>query len=508
MEEFIEIRSIATGKELTPGSRTLIRRNPPVPPDDISIAVGRFLVWLTRARPTSQGCGTADRTKPSASIRFCLFLIYYFCLSDFVLKFLPLNVAIVLRYLPEAALYLFVSVLLKKQDRIVSFPLFWPLCLVALTMTVSVILNSSSAVAAIEDYRIYFRFSAFAYIGWRTPVTPGRIREFVRGFLGLMVIELIIAGAELVGGSGVQHFFSPVGGLIYGTSFTALNEQYGEAGWIFGTLADYNHFGIFMTASFVLSLAFYFAHYLRWYLWLAFASSLAVVLSFSRHSLLMLVLSLGCLILLRSKRTGLGRIILAFSGALALVAVLVGVAAHFNPGFAERVQTIGTSSVLEAGTSEDMRLLVAVTLVPRFMSAYPFFGQGPIAPSDQPEFGEMNPASAPTLKAAPDVPGIVILYFGDVVWVMILGLYGCFGLAAIGYLLWTIGTAANEIRKRSLDPDNLALVQSCLVMIVIFVVSGFFGEEMVARDCIPVFWILAGLVLSLASNLSPCRVAG
>ena len=86
---------------------------------------------------------------------------------------------------------------------------------------------------------------------------------------------------------------------------------------------------------------------------------------------------------------------------------------------------------------------------------------------------------------------------------MILGLYGCLGLTAFGWVFWSIGAAANRVRKRKLNPEGVVLAQACIVAIVVFVISGFFSLEMISRDCIPVFWVLAGMVFSLAT--SPMR---
>jgi hypothetical protein len=469
---------------------------------DTDIAFNRFLNWLARAHPPKRTAVPAEEAKSSASLTFCLFLIYYFSLCDFLLKFLPLDLAIVLRYLPEAALYVFVLTLLLKQWRMLSFPLFWPLCACAISMAISVVLNSSSIFAFLQDYRLFFRFSAFAYIGWRTAVTPQSIVRFLRGFLGLTIIELIVGGLELIGGEATQDFFSPVLGLISGAPAGAANQIFGENGFIFGTLSDYNQFGNFMTTSCVLSLALYFIKGSRRYLWLTSFCVLAVLLSFSRHSLLLLVFALGCIFLLRSKRIRLGTLIQVFIGILVLLVALVTIGGHFDPAFEDRVATIVTPEVLEGDPAANMRLYITLILPPRFLKSYPFFGQGPIAPSDVVQFGETDTGMGPPLKAAPELPGFVTYYLGDVVWVMILGLYGCCGLTAFGYVLWSIAAAANKVRKQSLSAEATALAQACLATIVVFVLSGFFSEEMVARDCIPVFWVLAGLVFSLAMKPS------
>ena len=469
--------------------------------DDTAIALDRFLIWIIRGNSAEHSRAAEDSAKPSLSIRLCLTLIYYFTLCDTVLKFFPLGIAIVLRYLPEALLYLFVFILLMKKWRIVSFPLFWPLCACALTMAISGLLNSSSMFGVIADYRLFFRFAAFTYIGWRTTVTPQRIYQFIKGFLGLTIIELVIGGLELVGGDAAQHFFSPVLGLISGTPGEAINQVYGESGFIFGTMSEYNQYGMFMTISCVLAIASYFIKRSHCYLWLAIACVLGVVVSFSRHSYMMLVLALVCILLLRQRSIAVTILIRNLLVVLLWMVAIFSLVEHFNPDFGERLATINGDQ-LDSESPANMRLLMTVELTPRFLSAYPFFGQGPIAASDAVPFGDTDPYRGVPLKAAPDLPPQFTRDLGDVVWVMILGLYGCFGLAAFAFVLWSIAAAADRVRRRQSSSGAVVLAQACLVSIVPFVVSGFFSEEMVTRDTIPVFWTLAGLVLSLVTNPS------
>jgi hypothetical protein len=295
-------------------------------------------------------------------------------------------------------------------------------------------------------------------------------------------------------------FFSPILGLISGAPAGAANQIYGQAGFIFGTMSDYNQFGMFMTMSCILALALYFMQGLRRYLWLAIACALAVVFSFSRHSLLMLPLAIGCLLLLRRKTIAVAYLIRVGLVVLASLATIIGLVNRFDPDSGERFATISAEQ-LDLGNVENMRLIMTMELTPRFLSAYPFFGQGPIAPSDAVQFGETDESKGPPLKAAPDLPPQATIYLGDVPWVMILGLYGCFGLAAFGFVLWSIAAAANRVRTKVSHPAGVALAQACLATIVPFVVSGFFSEEMVTRDTIPVFWALAGIVFSLAMNV-------
>ena len=255
-----------------------------------------------------------------------------------------------------------------------------------------------------------------------------------------------------------------------------------------------------MTLSCVLALALYFMNGSRRHLWMASVCAVAVVLSFSRHALLLLVLALSYVFFLRRKRIAPASLIKGLIMVLVLVVALIGLGRGFGAALKDRLETIISPEVLEGDPAANIRLYVTMELTPRFLSSYPLFGQGPIAPSDTVQFGETDTSLGPPLKAAPDLPGWVTFFFGDVVWVMVLGLYGCFGLAAFGYVLWSIAAAANRVQKEKPSAESVVLAQTCLAVLAVFVVSGFFTLEMIARDTVPVFWTLAGMVFSLAAH--------
>jgi hypothetical protein len=444
-----------------------------------------------------------DKAKPSANIRLCLWLIYYFTLCDTTLKFLPVGIALPLRYLPEGVLYGFTIVVFMKGRRVTSFPLFWPLCACALLMSISGILNSSPILAVIGDFRSFFRFAAFAYIGWRTGITPKRIEQFIDGFLLLTVVELIVGGLELVGGQGAQTFFSPALGWSSGTPLAQAHEARDAGGWIFGTMSDYNQFGMFMTISCVLALAMYFIKASGKYLWIASAAALAVVLSFSRHSLPMLALAVGIFFFFQRKRMANASTLRRFIPVIVCLLTLAYFGQSLGSAFEGRVASAFTQRSLAGDRLANVRLYLTMELTPRFLRANPLFGQGPVEESELPLTEGRNTALGPVLRAAPDIPRDATFFFGDVVWVYVLGLYGCFGLAAFGWVFWSIGATANKLRKRRSSPEGVVIAQACIVTVVAFVMSGFFSLEMISRDCIPVFWVLAGMVFSLAT--SPMR---
>lgn len=447
----------------------------------------------------------------SANTRWCLALIYYFTLCDFMLKALPLSLAIVLRYFPEVVLYILVLWNLKKDRRVASFPLFWPLCLCMVAMMMSGLLNASPLSEVAGDFRSFFRFAAFTYLLWRTTTTRSQIFQFVDGFLRLTVLELIVGGMELIGGEGAQTFFSPAIGWGDGAPTIGDHSNPDGGSWIAGTLSNYNHFGMFMTLSCILALVMYFAKAQRRYLWLAATASLAVVLSFSRHSLLLLLFGTSLLLLLQRRRCAKVLRLRRIFAVAVFACLLVGASGTWSSALKERVASAVSAEVVGGDPYANIRLYMCLELTPRFLSSYPFFGQGPVSQLDSAKVSGQDDSVGFPLKAAPDLPGYVTHYIGDVVWVMILGLYGCVGLSAFGIVFWSIAAAAIRVMKSNDNLHGTMLAQGCLILVVLFLISGFFSEEMIARDTIPIFWAIAGLVFSLSrsrdSHIKPLKAA-
>lgn len=469
--------------------------------EKFSNAIDNFVLTFAEKRRERQHRQT-ESAQRSHTLTFCLVLIYYFSLCDFVLKFVPVPVAIPFRYLPEFVLYAVAISIWVKQRRQRTFPLLWPLCFCAVTMTASALLNSVSVFAALTDFRLFFRFAAFAYIGWKTTVKSQYIVGFMKGFMGLTFIQLAVGVLELLGGEPVQRFFRPVFGLLQGDAAVAPSQVFGEQGWIFGTLSNYNDFGLFMVMSCVIALAVFTLTRARIYLGAAIACGVAIVLSFSRHSLMALAASTLCFYVLQSKANALKRLMQGLViGALVVVAV-IEVARIAYPALEDRLATLVDPTVMTTDSVANVRFFIMAVLPPRFLRSYPLFGQGPL-PNMSVTGDERDVLLAPPLKAAPELPGYFALFLGDVVWVMILGLYGCLGIAAVCYVFWKIAKSANRIRSEDSSSEKRIMAQVWLSILVAYVVSGFYSQEIFSRDCIPVFWVLAGMTLSVASVLSP-----
>lgn len=467
----------------------------------VSSAPGAYLRSIGLSRRLAP---LANATAHSGNIRLCLGLIYYFSLCDFVLKFFPLQVAIVLRYLPEAILYCWVLLLLFKKLRIRSFPLLWPLCACAATMAISGILNHSSVFDIAGSFRIFFRFAAFAYILWRTNITPGRIEQLVNGFLGLTIVELIIGALQRLGGKSAQDFFSPALGWESGQPVVWQNPVLTSSVWVNATFSNNNHFGFFMVISCILALTMYFTKDSRRHLWIALASALGVILSYSRHSMVLMFFGVGLLAFLHRKRLAASYGVLRITLIGVSICLLVVVSVALSSSLQSRVASGLSQGVFTGDPSENIRLFMTIELTPRFLSSYPYFGQGPV-PADEGGGPDQKDASTgPRLKAAPDMPGWVTYFLGDVVWLFVLGFYGCVGLVAFGIVFGSIVVTARKAAVRAnRDLASVNLAHASIVLVVVFTISGFFGEEIIARDVIPILWTVSGAVMSLATKPLP-----
>ena len=136
-----------------------------------------------------------------------------------------------------------------------------------------------------------------------------------------------------------------------------------------------------------------------------------------------------------------------FVFAVGCTCLLIAVSAASSSSLRNRVASAVSEQSLAADPAADMRFFMTVELAPRFLRAYPVFGQGPIPLADAVRPGETDTSLGPTLKAAPSLPGWVAFYLPDVVWLMILGLYGCAGLASCGFVFWSIAAAARKVAR-------------------------------------------------------------
>jgi hypothetical protein len=231
----------------------------------------------------------------------------------------------------------------------------------------------------------------------------------------------------------------------------------------------------------------------------AIFAAAAVLLSYSRHALL--CLTLGTLLLLAlwhrfNLCVALAVIAaVAFVGPISLNDPAPTTGLDITP--AQRIENAFAADVLQGDSRQNVRFYLLKELPGRILASAPLLGFGPGAFSVSsgglpflPEDYLFNP------NAVSDIPQHLLMYASDVVWVLILGTYGCAGVGVFVYMLGTIAHQALRLRKRASSPELRALAEVCLAWIVILVTAGFFGLTIIARDTIPAFWVAVGAVLA------------
>ena len=232
----------------------------------------------------------------------------------------------------------------------------------------------------------------------------------------------------------------------------------------------------------------------RRHLWLASAFVIAVVLSFSRHSLLLLAITLGIFFLFQIRKIWTSSRSRRAAVVFACVCALVAVGGSFSSG-PEQERDVFSPQRWWYDPVANM------TLMALDASSLAFCCIAAVARSfryrtNEERYIENNQRQAVWISPVgsrstlPMSWAVTLASFKD-------------ALGYCSYGIGMIGAAANKVRKNASNPHELALAHACIIAVAVFVASGFFSEEMIARDCIPVFWLLAGLTLSSATKPTP-----
>lgn len=458
-----------------------------------------------RRHPVTAALTRAKAGQLPGELRFCLFLVWYFTLGGTILKLLPPDAARLLRYLPELLLYITAFRALFKARGFWRIPVFWPLLICALTMAFSALRNASPPLAMAQNYYQAFRFLAFAVILWRSQFEPGHIPRVIDNFLKLAVIELFVGLCELVGGGDAKAFFVPnmdAGGTGQMSSMEIFMLHGNEPGYLAGTLPNYNGYGMFMCVAMLFAMAMHGIYKKAGYQVMAWAMGVAVVLSFSRHSLISMAVILVMFLLFHRKR---GALLLYFKRLVVLAAlggVLFASSQDLRDSLSKRLETITSGQVLM--NESNARLMMIVLLTPRFLATYPFFGQGPF------EYplgagGQDVVDLGPTIKAAPNLPGTFTHYLHDVVWLEFVGAYGLIGLLARMLVYGAVILAAMRLRKARIRPEYTLVAETCIIIMTVFIIAGLFSQEIEARENAAIFWCLVGMMFSITARYMPNR---
>ncbi len=447
--------------------------------------------------------------KPAAVISG---LAFYIPLERFVTVRLPDTAFILSQASGEIVLLaLLAGILLKRTVRgrhFVSTPIDLALVVFVGICLLSALINGVGLSSTAYGVRILLRYAIVFYAIVNAGFTRRQLRFIFAAYVAAMGIQIAAGLVQVLSGGSAKEWFIASREVAIGDVTFAKGQREGGTGLglftvIFGTLDSYNDYGMFLALAWLTAYAlsrerhgFYEKGQLRLLLLLGFA---CVVLSFSRSSLLAVVIGLTTISYVRGNRA------LAWTTAVVLI-VGLGAIAVLGAEYSGQYLPVRTTNLLyrwvrpfvpenlaltQAG---NYRLFLALVVSVRVLAQSPVFGLGP---------GTF--ASALTLSAGSALyenlgmsPERAALYAADSNWTTVLVQTGLVGLVAFLFIMFGMAGFSGRAFRTTSDPT---LRGACLAQIsatTALVVAGFFGPFFEARYTSFYYWVLGGIVVALA----------
>lgn len=426
-------------------------------------------------------------------------LLAYIPLETFVLKWLPGGIAGPLGLVPEVLLFLagisaFMKALSEPDSEIRIRWILLILAFVAAGM-IAIFVGGTRALDGIYWLRTNIRYTTAALIVGSLGNRAWWVGTVARVVAGSVVVQALIAFAQLVGGPAVSSFFAPASVVVAGREFV---DYGGVAAGISGTLGFYNNFGLFSAMSAVVCLGAFVSltqgHIRdgvrtatgRWLAVGGTAAVLSVLMSGSRQALIVMAVALMILVLISGFRRLSGRMIpimfvlLVFTAATMLLPQLAEPLSWIPSRFQQAI----TVSSVNASLQSD-RLFAVARVVPAVLAFNPITGLGPGALSSGLGLGAA--AGALSLSSSG------VSYVQDVGWAGMLVQMGILGFSLLAYLLVSLVWRARRLfREGTLDRGALATVSAAMTIWGLAMVA---SSPLFIRSVSLILWSVAGLCL-------------
>lgn len=431
-------------------------------------------------------------------------LTLFMPLEPVLLSFLPVSSAIygALQFVAEALIYLLLGVtiarrLLRRQP-LVRTPLEVPLIAFALISVISTVLGNGSLVDWAINLRKMFRYVALFYAVLNMDLSRQKIDGLLKLVLASGVAQLILGGAQIVAGTGLDMVLAPravdVAVGDHSRNFQTLLRGR-EIGAIYGTLGDTIHYGQFL----LVFMAIYLGRWQR-FRWLHLAVIAAVFIgigySYSRSAVFAFFVMLLVFFLLRVGWRRAARVLLPLGAVGAIgIAILFAINAGFtNPrdgqqSIFQNITGIFSQQYIQ-NALQYQRLGVLTRTLPTVLIHRPLLGYG----LDTEHTTDMINAAVPTYQTRVlDRP-----ILEDVYWVALVAQVGIVGTAiiiALGVLM--VRVALGHLRSQS-DPllSGLSIAVICYLAAMVFML--FFNQVLEFRVQSYFLWLLPALMFSAA----------
>ena len=442
-----------------------------------------------------------------------LTIAVYTPFEDFILRWVPVRVAEVLRLAPEAVLILLLCVLiLRNLSQGLSWkktPLDLPvLCFLALSAG-SAVVNEVPAIVWVLGIREFTRYVILYYVVVNARLSDQFTRTMIKVLFAMVLLEAGIGLLQSLLGVPFTSLFVPravtVGGAEIRPGFTQILSRRTR---IFGTLGRYGRLGFFLAIFLLLAGGFFLSLRSRLgtrsklglaaFSLVAFA---ALALSFSRTSWLALYAGVLVLLLLSGRIKAL---LLAGLIPIATTLVLISsvtletwkVARTEEASLAERYVATFSTGYLEA-LLEHGRMFILTEVSPVVLRDFPWLGLGPGTIGSAATGGGTSSTGFLPDYSHEDQLGIYdlgIRRLHDVGWVAILAQVGVLGLLAFLWIVAQLGITAFHCYRKSTDHFVRGFSLGYLAMLAAIILGNFAMFVLSFRAISMYMWLFGGML--------------
>lgn len=445
-------------------------------------------------------------------------LVIYTIFEPFVLKFIPDEYYLFMRYAGEGLLLILLASLIitkiaKSDFRYKKSPVDIPLALFIVASVVSMVMNIEGPYVWILGLRQVFRYAVLYYIIIYSNIKKDFIKKFLMLLIVLLIVQAAIGLAQAVIGAPADNFLLP--GKERGfenIDVPSYVVQFWEAGQrVFTTMGRYDRLGVFMAIIMTMITAFLYQFKdkkIKNSLLVALLFSLPTfVLTYSRMSwlgLALAVVAIGAFIK-KDKRMVVGLVavvaaIALFSGAyMASEGIRIyQITDKADLTVAERILGMFSMSELKTSYRSYGRLYFIVNTPAKVVALNPFFGVG---------LGQYGGGVAQTLGNTDKyyeagVPFGIEGIYGQIDnnWMSIWGEVGTIGLLIFIGLIYSLWRYAKKTYQKTKDNLTKSLALGFLGVVILVSFVSFLSPMFEIRTCAMFFWLFAGIVVYLGNQ--------
>ncbi len=393
--------------------------------------------------------------------------------------------------------------------RLVSTPLDLALAAFVAVCLLSALVNRVGPTSTVYGIRIVLRYAILFYAIANGGFSRREVKYMIGAYLAAAGLQIGVGLMQALVAGAVKEWFTGTHEVTIGNVGFTRGQNVMGAGRtlhtvIFGTMENYNVYGMFLAGAWLVAFAV-----LRsrasllgsGRIWAVVVLGFAcVVLSFSRSSLLVLVV--GSIVV--SYLAGYRR------WALSLAFVLLGglgLIIYLGTQFSGQELPVLSNNILYRWVREftperlvwreagNYRLFLLFVISMRVLSQSPILGLGPGT------FG-----SALTLLPGQELYAklgmnseYAVLFAADSNWTTIMAQTGLVGLFCFALIVFGMAAYSARVLRRSSDPLLRGVCLAQIGLTALVVVAGFFGPFFESRPTSFYYWALSGMVVALAS---------